>query len=84
LPPDLQEVLKEAVARSVVAQRQAASGNEGAQLQEIKDFGMEVVEEPDRAAFQEAMKPAWDLYVDRFGDQGQALIDAIRAGSDNP
>jgi TRAP-type C4-dicarboxylate transport system substrate-binding protein len=45
---------------------------------------MEVVEEPDRAAFQEAMKPAWDLYVDRFGDQGQALIDAIRAGSDNP
>ena len=79
LPADLQDVLKQAVARSVVVQREAASGNEAAQLQEIKDFGMEVVEEPDRAAFREAMKPAWDLYTNRFGEKGQALIDAIRA-----
>jgi tripartite ATP-independent transporter DctP family solute receptor len=84
LPPDLQEVLEEAVARSVVVQRQAASGDEEAQLQQIKDFGMEVVEEPDRAAFRDAMEPAWDLYVERFGEQGQALIDAIRASSENP
>jgi TRAP-type transport system periplasmic protein len=84
LPPDLQEVLEEAVARSVVVQRQAASGDEEAQLQQIKDFGMEVVEEPDRAAFRDAMKPAWDLYVERFGEQGQALIAAIRASSENP
>jgi TRAP-type C4-dicarboxylate transport system substrate-binding protein len=49
----------------------------------IKDFGMEVVEEPDRAAFRDAMKPAWDLYIERFGDDGQALIDAIRAEADN-
>jgi tripartite ATP-independent transporter DctP family solute receptor len=83
LPPDLQEVLKQAVARSVIVQRQAASGNEAAQLQQIKDFGMEVVEEPDRAAFRDAMKPAWDLYIERFGDDGQALIDAIRAEADN-
>ena len=83
LPPDLQEVLKQAVARSVIVQREAASGNEAAQLQQIKDFGMEVVEEPDRAAFRDAMKPAWDLYIERFGDDGQALIDAIRAEADN-
>jgi tripartite ATP-independent transporter DctP family solute receptor len=79
LPPDLQDVLKEAVARSTVVQREAASGNEGAQLQQLKDFGMEVDEAPDRAAFQEAMAPAWQLYTDRFGAEGQALIDAIRA-----
>jgi len=78
LPPDLQEILKEAVSRSVVVQRQAASGNEDAQLQKIKGFGMQVVENPDRAAFQKAMQPAWDLYVSRFGEKGQALIDAIR------
>jgi tripartite ATP-independent transporter DctP family solute receptor len=83
LPPDLQEVLKQAVARSVIVQRQAASGNEAEQLQKIKDFGMEVVEEPDRAAFRDAMKPAWDLYIERFGDDGQALIDAIRAEAEN-
>jgi len=84
LPPDLQDVLKQAVARSVVVQRQAASGNEAAQLQQLKDFGMEVVEDPDRAAFRDAMKPAWDLYTDRFGDEGQALIDAIRGQASNP
>lgn len=83
LPPDLQDVLKQAVARSVVVQREAASGNEAEQLQQIKDFGMEVVEEPDRAAFREAMKPAWDLYTERFGDEGQALIDAIRGEADS-
>ena len=79
LPADLQDVLKKAVARSVVVQREAASGNEAAQLQQIKDFGMEVVENPDRAAFRDAMKPAWTVYTDRFGEKGQALIDAIRA-----
>jgi hypothetical protein len=25
------------------------------------------------------MAPAWQLYTDRFGAEGQALIDAIRA-----
>jgi hypothetical protein len=25
------------------------------------------------------MRPAWDLYVGRFGKDGQALIDAIRS-----
>jgi len=79
LPPDLQDVLKQAVARSVTVEREAASGNEAGQLQQIKDFGMEVVEDPDRAAFRDAMKPAWDLYTERFGEKGQALIDAIRA-----
>lgn len=78
LSPDLQNVLKEAVAASVVAQRKAASGDEASQLQKLKDFGMEVIEDPDRDAFREAMIPAWKSYTDKFGDKGRALIDAIR------
>ena len=78
LPPDLQQVLKTAVARSVVAQRKAASGDVDGQLKKLTDFGMQVVKDPDRAAFQATMKPAWDTYVGRFGKAGQALIDAIR------
>jgi tripartite ATP-independent transporter DctP family solute receptor len=78
LPPDLQGILREAVRRSATVQRQAASGNEAAQLEQLKKAGMAVVEKPDRAAFQAAMRPAWDLYVGRFGKDGQALIDAIR------
>lgn len=78
LPPDLQQVLKAAVARSVVVQRKAASGDEDAQLQKLIAFGMKVEKDPDRDAFRKAMRPAWDQYVARFGKAGQALIDAIR------
>ncbi len=81
LNPELQGILKEAVKRSTPIQRQAAGGNEGAQLDKLKGFGMQVVENPDRAAFQKAMQPSWQLYTDRFGAQGKALIDAIRAGA---
>lgn len=78
LPADLQRALKVAVARSVTAQRNAASGDEGAQLERLVGFGMQVVRDPDRAAFSRAMRPAWTFYVERFGQPGQALITAIR------
>jgi tripartite ATP-independent transporter DctP family solute receptor len=84
LSPDLQKVLKAAVLKSVVAQRKAASGNEEAQLQQLIDFGMKVEKEPDRDAFRKAMKPAWNLYTDRFGEKGQALINLIRSEATNP
>ena len=78
LSPELQKILKEAVTRSTPVQRQAAGGNEGAQLERLKSLGMNVVADPDRAAFQKAMQPAWDVYTSRFGKPGQDLIDAIR------
>jgi TRAP-type transport system periplasmic protein len=84
LPPDLQAALKEAVVRSAVVQRKLASGNEEAELQKLKSFGMNIITEPDREAFQKAMQPAWKLYSDRFGKQGQALIDAIREEASKP
>lgn len=78
LSPELQGILKEAVKRSTPVQRRAASGDEGAQLERLKSLGMQIITDPDREAFRKAMQPAWDLYVGRFGAQGQALIDAIR------
>lgn len=84
LPADLQQILKQAVARSVVAQRKAASGDEDAQLEKLIGFGMKVVKDPDRDAFRKAMRPAWDLYVGRFGKAGQTLIDAIRSEAAKP
>lgn len=81
LTPQMQGALKEAIKHSTPIQRQAAGGNEGAQLAKLKGFGMQVVEDPDRAAFQKAMQPAWELYTSRFGKQGQDLISAIRAGA---
>ena len=84
LPQDLQNVLKEAVSRSVVVQRKAASGDEEAQLQKLIDFGMKVEKNPDRDAFRKAMRPAWNLYTDRFGEKGRALINTIRSVATKP
>ena len=81
LPPDLQADLKQAVLLSAKVEREAASGNEAAQLEQLKGFGMIVDENPDRAAFQKAMKPAWDLYLKRFGATGQELVNDIRSYS---
>lgn len=81
LSPEMQKVLKDAVLYSTPIQRNAASGNEGSQLDQLRKFGMQIVESPDRVAFQKAMLPAWDIYTARFGAQGQRLIDAIRKES---
>lgn len=80
LSPDLQEVVREAVAISVDAQREAASGDLEAQLQELRDFGMEINEEPDREAFRELMEDAWSDYTDRYADN-QELIDRIQSAA---
>jgi len=41
----------------------------------LKEQGMQVVEEVDRAAFEEALAPAFAEFAERFG---QEKIDAIR------
>jgi tripartite ATP-independent transporter DctP family solute receptor len=84
LSPDLQKILKEAVARATPVQRKAASGDEGAQLDKLRSLGMVVEENPDRAAFQKGMQPAWEVYTSRFGKDGQELINAIRQTSERP
>lgn len=80
LTSDLQDVLREAVAISVVAQREAASGDLEGQLQQLRDFGMEILEDPDRAAFAEVMRPAWSDYTDRY-PENQELLDRIIAAA---
>lgn len=82
LSPEEQAIIQEAVAVSVVAQREAASGDIQAQLQQLRDFGMEINEEPDREAFRELMQPSWSDYTDQY-PENQELIDRIRAAADD-
>lgn len=42
---------------------------------------MEVVEEPDRAAFQQAMSPVWDSFISRTGDAGKNWVDQVAASA---
>ncbi len=79
LSPELQQILKDSIVAAAGPQRQAASGDVDAQLKQLEEFGMEIVKDPDRAAFQKAMAPAWKDYTDRFGEKGQQLIDKIRS-----
>ena len=48
-------------------QRGLIREQEEKQLGELKAKGMSVIENPDRAAFREAMKPVFEQFQDRFG-----------------
>lgn len=60
LPAEIQTAIDEAAAYAGEQQRAAVSANEAAQLQQIKDSGTIVCEDPDIASFQEATA---DLYL---------------------
>lgn len=78
LTPQLQEILKKAVAVSTAAERKASSGDLQAQLDQLRKDGMQIITDPDRAAFRAVMKPVWKLYLDQF-PQNQKIIDDIQA-----
>ena len=54
-------------------------------LQEVLDYGCEVVEDPDKEAFREKALPTWSLFTDEYGtellDMVQASIDEANAGA---
>lgn len=81
LSPQLQGVLKKAVAASVKAERAASSGAEPQQLKQLEDHGMQVVKKPDIAGFKNAMSKAWTVYTGQFGQDGQQTIDKIQAAA---
>ena len=54
LPAEIQTAVDEAAAYASEQQRATVSANEAAQLQQIKDAGVIVCEDPDIASFQEA------------------------------
>ncbi len=62
LPEDVQTIFKDAAQEAAVYERNWTAENEAAQLQEMKDNGMEVVEEPDLESFREAVQPVYDAY----------------------
>lgn len=66
---------EEAAAASVEATRAEVARVEKEGVAQLQAAGMEVVTDIDKAAFQEAVSPAYNDYQDRFGD----VIERIRA-----
>jgi len=67
MTPDLQRIILDTAAEVAKVQRQLNRTQEQKQLGELKAKGMAVVEEPDRAAFREAMKPVFEQFQGQFG-----------------
>jgi tripartite ATP-independent transporter DctP family solute receptor len=67
---------EEAARASVEVTRARVTELEETGVDALREAGMEVVTEIDRAAFEQAVQPAYDAYVQQFGDE---LIERIRA-----
>lgn len=80
LPADQQDAIRRAAAEAISAfntNTAAASDTNWAKLAESAT----AVENPDRAAFQTAMKPVWDDFVAANGEAAQAWIDKVAAAA---
>ena len=62
LPEDVQAVFKDAAQQAAEFERAWVADNEATQMQEMKDNGMEVNEEPDLDAFKAAVQSVYDAY----------------------
>lgn len=78
-PQDVQDILVRIALETAAAQRQMNAETEGTSLDELKEGGMEVVEEPDREAFAELVtEQVQSDFVEQFGSD---LLDQIKAAA---
>jgi TRAP-type transport system periplasmic protein len=75
LPPDLQQVVKDAAKEAGDYERQVSKDLDAKFLKQLKDGGMQVEEHPDIASFQKAVEP---VYKEMESTIGKDLIDKIK------
>lgn len=77
LTSEQQKVVEEAAQAAAEHNREIDNKMEAQWLQELKDRGMEVVENPDLALFREAVKSVYEKYESQFGRElVQSILDA--------
>ena len=76
LPEDVQNIIKEVVAESVVMEYAMLDTQQAEHLQILKDAGMEVVEDPGLESFKAKLTGVIEKYGARFSD----YLAAIEAG----
>ena len=77
LPEDVQKIFEESAQEAAEYERQWVADQEADQLQEIKDHGMEVVENPDVDSFRAAVQSVYDAYPD-YADFIKRIQDALK------
>ncbi len=76
LPADLQQVVKESAMEAGAYEREVSKESESKFLQQLKDSGMQVEENPDLDSFRKAVIPVYEELQDQYG--GKELIEKIR------
>ena len=70
-----QALMKEAAVWGRDVQIAITNENQAVALQTLKDNGCQVVENPDKAAFQERAMTTWSLFTDKYGTEILDLIE---------
>ncbi|UFJ41407.1 TRAP transporter substrate-binding protein [Brevibacillus humidisoli] len=75
LTPEQQQALQEAATEAAKYERQVVADMDKEYISQLKEKGMEIVENPDIEPFVKAVQPVYEKYQDQFGKE---LIDSIR------
>ena len=67
LPPEIQKVMFDTARETAQFERGLIREQEQKELGELRAMGMIVIENPDRAAFREAMRPVFEQFQNQFG-----------------
>ncbi|HYL81957.1 MAG TPA: TRAP transporter substrate-binding protein [Candidatus Acidoferrum sp.] len=67
LPPEIQKVMLDAARETAQFERGLIREQEQQELGELRAKGMIVIENPDRPAFREAMRPVFEQFQNQFG-----------------
>ncbi|MEK6717792.1 MAG: TRAP transporter substrate-binding protein [candidate division NC10 bacterium] len=76
MPPEIQKVMFDTAVEVARYQRGLIREQEQKQIGELRAKGMTIIEQPDRAAFREAMKPVFEQFQGQFGkDLVQRIVN---------
>ncbi len=73
-----QKIIQEVAAEAVAMQRKLSIEKEDQMIAQLEANGMEVNRDVDGAAFQKAVKPVWNAYIEKNGD---AMINKIKVAA---
>lgn len=76
LPEDQQEIIMKAAKDAIDYERQLSKDSEASMIAELEKEGMVVNSDVDRQAFQQAVKPVWKTFTDKYGDE---LVNKVQA-----
>jgi TRAP-type transport system periplasmic protein len=77
-PADVQEIIEASAQEAAEYEREMNAAMEAEQIQALRDNGMEIIDDPDIAAFQAMVAPVYAQYGEQFGDYLTRIQEQLR------